>query len=153
MFTLLFVCTGNTCRSPMAQVIAEAILAEMGQGERIRVASAGVSAWPGAPASTQARNVMAGRGLDLETHGATPLNERLIGEADMVLTMTGSHRDRVVQMAPEAAAKVFTLKGYAGGSGDIADPFGLDERAYETNAIEIEGALRKALERIVTTIV
>ncbi|MZP30758.1 low molecular weight protein arginine phosphatase [Heliobacterium undosum] len=153
MFTLLFVCTGNTCRSPMAQAIAGELLTEMGQAARIRVVSAGTSAWPGAPASVHARRVMANRGLNLEDHGATSLTPSMIREADLVLTMTGSHRDRVIQLAPEQAAKVFTLKEYAGGAGDIADPFGMDEHVYQQNASEIEGALRKALHRFVEPIV
>lgn len=148
VFTLLFVCTGNTCRSAMAQAITQDLLNKLGIGHRLRVLSAGTSAWPGSPASSQARNVMYAQGLSLEEHGATTISESLLQEADLILTMTRGHRDRLLQIAPDQEAKIFTLKEYVGDFGDIADPFGMDERVYSSCALEIKTAVQKALARI-----
>ncbi|MBC9784531.1 low molecular weight protein arginine phosphatase [Heliobacterium chlorum] len=148
MFTLLFVCTGNTCRSPMAQVLAQKGIAQRGLKEQVKVASAGTMAWPGAPASAHAQKVMADRNLDLSEHASRPLDEALIREADLILTMTGSHRDMVLQAAPGNDGKVFSLREFIGTEGDIADPFGRNEQAYACCAGEIEEAIEKALDRI-----
>ncbi|WP_268892066.1 low molecular weight protein arginine phosphatase [Heliobacterium mobile] len=145
---MLFVCTGNTCRSPMAQVLAQKGIAQRGWKDQVKVASAGTMAWPGAPASAHAQKVMADRNLDLSQHASQPLDEDLLREADLILTMTGSHRDMVLQAVPGNEGKVYAIREYIGKEGDIADPFGQSERAYARCAAEIEEVIEKAMDRI-----
>ncbi|MDD2422202.1 MAG: low molecular weight protein arginine phosphatase [Heliobacteriaceae bacterium] len=148
MFTLLFVCTGNTCRSAMARVITEALLAEQGLDRQVKVLSAGTAAWPGAPASEQAQAVLAVKGLSLAGHRADLVTPELLGQADLVLVMTGRQRDWLVALAPDQAGKIHLLKGYAGETGDVVDPIGGDEPIYLACAAEIKGAVAKILTRL-----
>jgi protein-tyrosine phosphatase len=97
----------------MAEAIAKAILEEKGEKERVRVISAGTSAFPGALPSKQAVQAMGEEGIDLGGQQATPLTVQLIEEADLVLTMTQSHREQILRMAPEAMGKVFLLKEFS----------------------------------------
>lgn len=102
---LLFVCTGNTCRSPMAEAAARAEAAERGVAVRCR--SAGVAAGGGA-ASPGAVEAAEEAGLDLQDHRSTPLNRDLVAWADLVLCMGESHRWEVVEMGGESKARLIT---------------------------------------------
>src|SRR5690606_10687714 len=115
-WTMLLVCSGNTCRSPMAEDLAAKILADArGLGVEdletagVRVISAGVFAMPGQPAAAEAIEVMGKMGLDLSTHRSRTVTPELLREADVVFTMTEAHRRAVADMAPWAADKVFRL--------------------------------------------
>lgn len=103
---VLFVCTGNTCRSSMA----EAILKSHGKFE---VRSAGVAADPGSKASPQAMRVVSARGLDLSQHRASLIDQAAVDWADLILTMTGRHKAAVLERFPAAGEKVYTLKEFA----------------------------------------
>ncbi len=140
---ILFVCTGNTCRSPMAAGIMNQIAME--RGLDVRIESAGIFAQEGEPASTEAILAVKKYGVDLLGHHAQPINTELLEKSDLILTMTPAHKLVFAQAAPE---KTFTLCEYAGLPGDIADPFGGDVAEYEACAAQIYDALVKVADRI-----
>lgn len=147
VMNVLFVCTGNTCRSSMAEGLARALASEMGL-KNIYFSSAGTLAWPGEGASPHAVQVLADQGIEIAAHRATLLTPELIAGADLVLTMTASHRQRVLQVMPESQDKVFTLGTFAGLPGDILDPYGGSEENYRCCAKELAILIRMALEKI-----
>ncbi len=137
---ILFVCTGNTCRS----AIAEALWREM-VGDPVE--SAGVSAWTGLLAAPHARQVVAGYQASLDHHRARDLSE-VEGNFDWVITMTQSQKDRVVRMKPEWKERTMTLSEMVGESGDILDPAGQNLEAYKAVAEEIYRLLQKLKVRL-----
>ena len=126
---ILFVCTGNTCRSPMAQGMAAKLF-----GKEHTIISAGLMAMPNAPASANAVMVMKERQIDIKGHQAQLVSEALLDEADLILTMTLGHKTALIQAAPD---KVYTLGEYAGQEILVSDPFGGDLDVYRTCADEI----------------
>jgi protein-tyrosine-phosphatase len=148
MLRILVVCTGNTCRSPMAETLLNARIQQEGLGERVKVLSAGLYASGDYPASAGAQEVMARRGLDLAAHRTRQLLPEYVAAADIVLTMTASHKRAVVELAPQAADKVYTLAEYAGAETDVSDPFGGSPEVYQACADEIAQLLDKAWQKI-----
>ncbi|MBR2568948.1 MAG: low molecular weight protein arginine phosphatase [Paenibacillus sp.] len=116
MTNILFVCTGKTCRSPMA----ESMLRHMAKsrGVTIEVQSAGVSAWDGTPMSQHAKEVLEQRKMSNEQFRSHALTGQAVAWADLVLTLTLGHKQHVLQRFPEAADKTFTLKEYVHQDGD-----------------------------------
>ena len=145
---LLFVCTGNTCRSPMAALLARRAAEELGLGG-LEFGSAGIAAQEGQPASAGARRAMETRGLSLEAHRARRLTPELAAEADLILTMTNPHAEAVRQAAPQA--KVFPLGEYTGEPGGVADPWGGPDPVYEACARELERLAPAAVKRLAET--
>lgn len=148
---VLFVCTGNTCRSPMAEALLRCRARE--RGWQVEVRSAGLAAIPGLPASEHAREVLKRRGADLGDHRSRPLDRADLEWAELVLTMTAQHKRMVVLQFPRTADKVFTLTEYVNrgdGARDIADPFGGDLEAYARCADEIDAAVSALVVRAVS---
>jgi protein-tyrosine phosphatase len=144
---VLLVCTGNTCRSPMAQVllqkhIADRLTCGIDELERcgVMVLSAGVSAASGSPASAEALEAMQRYGLDLTRHESRPLSDAMVRFADIVLTMTRGHREAIVTQWPEAAARTHLLSR---DNRDISDPIGGPVETYLRCAQQIDIELQR----------
>lgn len=142
MARLLFVCSGNTCRSPLAAVHARAVVGE--RAAPVAVASAGISAVDGAPASGHAHTVAALEGGDLGEHRSARIDAGLVAAADLILTMTAAHRDSLHEHWPQYRDRVMTLGEAAGLNVDVDDPFGGSVEDYERTSREIGRLVRAA---------
>src|ERR1700732_3513156 len=147
--TVLFVCTGNVCRSPMAEGLFRKMIA--GRSD-LKVSSAGVSTYPGQSPSPHAVEVLAQVGIDISATRSKPLTERLVQEATWIIAMTRSHLDSIFYQYPEAAEKTYLLREFEPGaeSFDIADPIGMGIEAYEDARDSIEKALPGLLKFVMS---
>lgn len=148
MPNVLFICTANQCRSPMAEVIGRDKLTQAHPEVTWQVGSAGVRAVDGYPA-TPASATMAGRqGFDLSRHSSRALTSALVAETDLLVTMEAAHKQAILRAFPEASGRVFVLSELIGGSEDVDDPIGLPFAEYERTYHLLEKWIGQALPRM-----
>jgi len=145
---ILFVCTGNTCRSALAEAVARKVIIERGLSE-VEVSSAGTSAWDGAPASDGALLVGMERGLDLSPHRARTLTRELVRDADLVLAMGPHHLERIEAIGGDGRSYLVTDFASRGASArPVNDPIGGELDVYRATADELEQEVRRVFDRI-----
>jgi L-threonylcarbamoyladenylate synthase len=149
--SIVFLCSGNTCRSPMAQMIAEAELAArlgVARGELLNagyeVTSAGVYAAPGSPATPEAVRAVEALGIDPKRHASRGVSVDMLQRAEVIYCMTTSHREAVVSLVPSLADRTMLLDE----QGDVDDPIGSSAQAYLRTARRIQLAVRQRLDEL-----
>ena len=147
MKRILFVCSGNTCRSPLAEALARKVFARTGL--HVEVASAGVSAMEGVPASENSIGVARSHRLDLSGHRARLLSGEMVRGADLIVTMGRRHLDTVGVIEPDALTYTRLLTDFCDDiEGDIADPIGSDQATYERTYLTIAKCVEGMAERL-----
>ncbi|MGM0396008.1 MAG: low molecular weight protein arginine phosphatase [Bacillota bacterium] len=143
---VLFVCTGNTCRSPMAEEIFRQ--EAKNRGYNIQVASAGIFAIDGERASQSARIAMKERG-GLPGHRSRFLDDSIMEWAELILVMTVSHKRNLLKRYPHMEEKIYLLEEYVSGEEiDVEDPFGAPVEVYESVRKQLENAVESLLDKI-----
>ena len=149
--TLLFVCTGNTCRSPMA----EQIFNEQARGLSAHAISAGLNAKAGSPINPQASDALVNLGYVPTSHSSTLVSTEAVEEADVILTFTQDQKDEVAKRFPAAVEKLFTISEYAnteiGKSEDVADPYGKSAEVYKETAETIDSLVELIVSSLKTS--
>lgn len=140
---ILFVCTGNTCRSPMCEAYFR-YLCEKARCHGVTVGSAGVFAGGGAPASENCIRVMRRQGIEMDHFRNTQLTEELLAQADIIIAMTQGHKQHIAQMAPQFLPKIKLLMEFADSGTDVEDPFGGNVEDY----LKCFNAMKKALDNL-----
>jgi protein-tyrosine-phosphatase len=141
MKSILFVCSANQCRSPMAEVLFKQLVGEHGEQDDWRIESAGVWAYGSAPATENAQRAMKERGLDLSHHRSQPATNELLSQFNLVVVMTREHRDALLAQMPALGGRVYLLREIGGETGDFADPVGGSIEVYRQAADEIQSIL------------
>lgn len=150
MKRLIFICTGNICRSAMAKYYAQQ-KANHKSDNMYYITSAGISAIEGEGASANSKVAMDKYGIDMSSHRATPIDRSDIKEADYIFVMTKIHKRIVGEMYPELKEKIFTLKEFAYedyNNMDIDDPWGYNIEVFTEIAKEIVDCVDKIFEKI-----
>lgn len=148
MNSVMFVCTANMCRSPMAQALFRSLVEQRGETNEWRIESAGVRASAGQPATENTQVVAAERGMDLSGHRSQLANRATLEPFSLVLVMEEAHRRQLREAAPELADRVYLLSEMVGQRSDVWDPAGSEIENYRAMADQIDGILRTGFEKI-----
>lgn len=143
MKRILFVCTGNTCRSPMAECMLRAALKERGMMDEIQVLSAGTYAISGAPASTGAQRAMQRRGLSLADHKSRAVTGVLLETCSLIVGLTQKHIDQLRMMHPHCPTPMIAFD-----DPPVSDPYGGGDDAYERAACDIQRQLPALIQHL-----
>jgi protein-tyrosine-phosphatase len=151
-FKLLIVCTGNTCRSPMAEGIAKKIVSEKGLNN-FHIGSAGIGTADGLPATDYAIEAAKHWDIDIQKHRSTVLTTQLAMESDLILAMAPEHAERIMSLDKQLKDKTYLLKGfpvpYSRGQARVDDPIGGSLEQYNQTFLELDEILRKIFPRII----
>ncbi|MBN2145970.1 MAG: hypothetical protein JW726_01235 [Anaerolineales bacterium] len=148
MPSVLFVCSANMCRSPMASALFRKLVAQRPDAAEWRIESAGVWALAGSPASTGARVAMQARGLDLSGHVSRPVTHRMLRQFDLILVMEDSHKEALRGEFRDLAGRIYLLTEMVGEGDDIRDPIGGRQVDYDDTVRELEDILTRGIVRI-----
>jgi len=152
MPSILFVCSANQCRSPMAEVLFEAFLVAKGVREEWMVESAGVWAYEGSRATANAQKAMEERDLDLSQHLSQPADSTLLKQFDLTLVMEQRHKTVLQEQNPQLVDRIYLMREIADQEGDFADPVGGSLERYRAAADELEMIIKDSYERITAVI-
>ncbi|OQX91880.1 MAG: hypothetical protein B6D58_05855 [candidate division Zixibacteria bacterium 4484_95] len=151
-FKVLFVCTGNTCRSPIAEGITRKLASER-KADHIKVCSAGTIASDGLPATEYAIEAARHWDVDISNHRSKPLDRELIGEADLILAMEGEHIKRITSIDGSASSRSYLLKAFPEpfktGQEQVDDPIGGTLDQYNQTFLELDEVIRKIFPHII----
>lgn len=145
MKSVLFVCTGNTCRSPMAEGLFRRML---GENREISVNSAGVGAAAGQSPSRDAVEVLRSEGIDISSYRSRPISRSLVEKATHIFAMTEDHLAILEVLFPDAADRMFLLREFHSGRVDVPDPIGSGRASYEHCRDTIKAALPSILKSL-----
>lgn len=150
MIHVIFICTGNICRSAMADGYLKYRVKELGLSEKIKVTSAGTHAIKGDRSPINAIKAIEKYGVDISNHSASILDKHELMSADYILVMTNLHKQNILNRFPELNGKVKLLKEYAESNGymEIDDPWGFDIDIYESVAKEIVECIEQFIQKI-----
>jgi len=148
MRSVLFVCSANQLRSPLAEVLFKAMVRRKGEAEAWRIGSAGVWALEGSPAALSAISAAAARGLNLSTHVARRVTRDLIRQSDLVLVMERGHLEAIHEEWPGLDGRVHLLSRMAGEAGEVDDPIGLPTERVRALVVELERLLEAGWPRM-----
>jgi glycine hydroxymethyltransferase len=145
---ILVVCTGNMCRSPMAEGFLKK---ELSREDGYEIISAGISAISGMAPTAEAVQAMREENIDISLYQSKPLSNELVKQADIILVMSGMHKDFIIKTMPDSESKVFLLNGFSGlceELSSIPDPVGQPLEVYRKVRDQIKMASKAVLNKI-----
>jgi protein-tyrosine-phosphatase len=148
MPSVLFVCTANICRSPLAAALFRQKVMEKGSIDEWRIESAGTWALEGQPAAEKSQHVLMEKGIEIKEHRSRLVTREMLEKFDLILTMEKNHQEALQIEFPKMAEKIYLLREMVGEKEDIADPIGGSLVDYEETAQELETIFKRGYERI-----